>query len=206
MFSVRGAKEVLRMPAYEAARRAARQVKDVYLRAKPYIVPVLTLAAGALVGMSVGMVDADGGSPSSGEVKFGSLTLTEQDADKILIVRITNPVGLHAQPTARMVRSIINFKARIMLHTSFLRDFSLSSIISVLSLGVPPDAIIVLTFIGDDATEARLALKTAIEDANKEKPADGFDQSKDKGKSNVVIGKVLTFEEFRRAVASASVT
>ena len=79
---------------------------------------------------------------------------------------ITHPAGLHARPAALLVRTAARFDAAIRLTNltrNPLRDADAKSILSLMTLGVEHDHIILIRADGPDEDAAIIALSSLVE-------------------------------------------
>lgn len=82
-----------------------------------------------------------------------------------LVLKITNPVGLHARPAALFVQKAGEFKADIRVRnlTRGTPFVDAKSILGVMGIGVAQGHEIEITATGDDAAEALAALQALAE-------------------------------------------
>ncbi len=89
----------------------------------------------------------------------------ENPSQVTLVLKITNPVGLHARPAALFVQTAGQFKADIRVR-NLTRDtpfVDAKSILGVLGLGVAQEHEIEVVASGEDAPEAIAALRALVE-------------------------------------------
>ena len=78
---------------------------------------------------------------------------------------IVDEMGLHARPATVLVNTAGKFSAEITLNYND-KSVNLKSIMGVMSLGVPHQAEIIISAVGDDAAEALEALETTLSEQN----------------------------------------
>ncbi len=74
---------------------------------------------------------------------------------------ITNETGIHARTATILVRTASQYMADINLEYKG-KSINLKSILGVMSLGIPNDAVIKITAVGSDANEAIAALSDTM--------------------------------------------
>ncbi len=82
--------------------------------------------------------------------------------------KITYENGLHARPATRLVSKANSFQSEMILEFNE-RKVNLKSIMGVMSLGVPANKNIKITFNGKDEEEAYKAITRVINDINEMK-------------------------------------
>ncbi|MCX5750757.1 MAG: hypothetical protein NT099_03690 [Candidatus Saganbacteria bacterium] len=168
-----------------------RALKDkascAYRRAKPYLIPILLMP----IGMAMG-IPSEGGVAGSKGVKFGKLTLTEADEDRILIVKAGCKKGIHVGPSMHLnVVAEKHPSIKMRIHTQGGQSASLNDFFSIPTLQIKQGHWFVITFDGENIPAARQALRARIESI----PAG--DQNE--------IGPVLSFAALRDAIAPSPV-
>ncbi|MGB9775264.1 MAG: HPr family phosphocarrier protein [Anaerolineae bacterium] len=73
-------------------------------------------------------------------------------------VTVRHPEGLHARPAARFVQTARRFHSRVRVLYGG-READAKSLLSLLALGVEPEAVITIQAEGEDAEEALAALE-----------------------------------------------
>jgi phosphocarrier protein HPr len=76
-------------------------------------------------------------------------------------VRITNPLGVHARPSARIVALASRFRSRVSLVVNG-RSADARSIVAVMLLAANVGSIVSIEAVGPDAQEALEAMTTLI--------------------------------------------
>jgi phosphocarrier protein len=74
------------------------------------------------------------------------------------MIKVTNPLGLHARPAAKVVDCAARFTSDIRISYQD-REIDAKSIMSVLMLAAPFDADLSITITGDDENDAMTALE-----------------------------------------------
>lgn len=80
---------------------------------------------------------------------------------QVLKFKVLDPVGLYATPTTELVNSIKRFNSDITL-TYGNKSVNLKSMMGVLSLGVPTNAALEISVVGEDEERAIDAIKAKI--------------------------------------------
>jgi phosphocarrier protein len=75
------------------------------------------------------------------------------------ILRVVNPLGLHARPAAKVVECANRFSSEITLRFND-REIDAKSIMSVLMLAAGKGSKLILSVSGEDETAAREAMET----------------------------------------------
>jgi len=78
---------------------------------------------------------------------------------------IIDEMGLHARPATVLVNTAGKFASDITLDYNG-KSVNLKSIMGVMSLGVPHNAEILITAVGEDAAEALVALEATLAEQN----------------------------------------
>jgi len=103
-----------------------------------------------------------------------------------VVLKITNPVGLHARPAALFVQTAGIHRADIKVR-NITRDtpfVDAKSILGVLGIGVAKDHEIEIVASGGDAVEAIAALQALVEDNFGEDAAEEEDQEDEEGRED----------------------
>lgn len=139
-------------------RRARQRLSRGYQRIKPYLIPVLL----APIGMGVG-IPTGGGLANGVTIKFGNLTLTRKDAESFLFLKVTSEKGCHVKPATELAEAVRGFSAEVRVHKHDGDSGDLKSIMSLLSLEIGKGNIVVVTFQGEEAVEAREAAQHKVD-------------------------------------------
>jgi phosphotransferase system HPr (HPr) family protein len=76
------------------------------------------------------------------------------------LLKVSNPLGLHARAAAQLVRLASSFKSKIMLTRLDTNSFAdAKSILSVLTLAAAMGTVLLVTVDGDDAEDAISAIQ-----------------------------------------------
>ncbi|GIN63860.1 phosphocarrier protein HPr [Robertmurraya siralis] len=74
---------------------------------------------------------------------------------------VIESVGIHARPATMIVQTVSNFQADINLEYNG-KTVNLKSIMGVMSLGIPRDAVIKISAKGSDASDALASLEQVL--------------------------------------------
>ncbi len=84
---------------------------------------------------------------------------------KQISVLVIDPVGLHARPATVAVNAASKFKSEVKVAYKG-RSVNMKSIMGVMSLGLPPQAEVVISATGDDEEQAIAAIEEVLRAQN----------------------------------------